>query len=119
MLDRYWWGTVDRTSPEAPVPVVRKRRASRSPGGAANVATNIAGMGGRALLVGLRGDDEAGRELVDSLEELGVVSDHLIVSAKRPTTVKTRIVAHNQHVVRVDEEEASPADELAAKELLA
>src|SRR2546423_3101256 len=103
MLDRYWWGTVERTSPEAPVPVVRKRRASRAPGGAANVATNIAGMEGRALLIGLRGDDEAGRELVQTIAAHGVIGDHLIVSSGRPTTVKTRVVAHNQHVVRVDE----------------
>jgi D-beta-D-heptose 7-phosphate kinase/D-beta-D-heptose 1-phosphate adenosyltransferase len=119
MLDRYWWGTVERTSPEAPVPVVRKHRASRSPGGAANVAANVAGMDGRALLVGLVGDDEAGRELVERLAQHGVAGDHLVVSSKRPTTVKTRIVAHNQHVVRVDEEAVRPADELEAKDLLA
>jgi rfaE bifunctional protein kinase chain/domain len=119
MLDRYWWGTVDRTSPEAPVPVVRKRRASRAPGGAANVATNVTGMEGRGLLIGLRGDDEAGRELVESLAEHGVASEHLVVSSRRPTTVKTRVVAHNQHVVRVDEEAVWPADEREAQELLA
>jgi len=119
MLDRYWWGTVERTSPEAPVPVVRKHRASLTLGGAANVAANIVGLGGRALLVGMLGDDEAGRELVTSLTAHGIVADHLVMSSQRPTTVKTRIVAHNQHVVRVDEEAVRPADELEAKDLLA
>src|SRR3989338_7005091 len=103
MLDRYWWGTVTRTSPEAPVPVVRKRQSTHAAGGAANVAAGIAGLGGQAPLVGVVGDDEAGRDLLRLLSGDGARA-HVMVSCQRPTTVKTRIVAHNQHVGMVDEE---------------
>jgi D-beta-D-heptose 7-phosphate kinase/D-beta-D-heptose 1-phosphate adenosyltransferase len=108
MLDRYWWGTVERLSPEAPVPVVHKRRSSVVPGGAANVAVNVASLGGTPLLVGVIGADDAGRELTAALKERGISPDHLLVDPERPTTVKTRVVAHSQHVVRVDEEDRSP-----------
>jgi len=108
MLDRYWWGTVSRLSPEAPVPVVHKTRSTTAPGGAANVAANVASLGGRPRLVSLVGVDEAGRELRATLEERGIECDHLVADSRRPTTVKTRVVAHSQHVVRVDEEERSP-----------
>ena len=111
MLDRYWFGTVNRISPEAPVPVVTKRSSVLAPGGAANVAANIASLGGTPLLVGMIGDDAAGRELCSILQQRGVTSDYLFVDQKRPTTVKTRIVAHSQHVVRVDEEDSSPASQ--------
>jgi len=116
MLDRYWWGTVGRTSPEAPVPVVQKKRVTSMPGGAANVAANIVGLGGRALLVGLVGDDEAGRDLMAGLGGSGVSAEHLVTSPERPTTTKLRVVAHNQHVVRVDEE--STAEATAAEAVL-
>ena len=108
MLDRYWWGRVDRISPEAPVPVVRKQRSTIAPGGAANVACNIAALGGEALLVGLVGADAAGQEFRTALLQRGLRVDHLIVDDQRVTTVKTRIIAHNQHVVRVDEENTQP-----------
>jgi D-beta-D-heptose 7-phosphate kinase/D-beta-D-heptose 1-phosphate adenosyltransferase len=111
MLDRYWWGTVSRISPEAPVPVVLHERSTLAAGGAANVAANIAGLSGRPSLVGLIGDDEGGRELPTVLDELGVSTDHLITFENRPTTVKTRIVAHSQHVVRLDKEDAGPISE--------
>jgi len=119
MLDRYWWGSVERTSPEAPVPVVRKQRASIAAGGAANVAANIAGLGGQASLVGLVGDDDAGRELREALAAHALVTPHLVRSHGRPTTVKTRVIAHSQHVVRVDEESAQPASDEEAAELIA
>jgi rfaE bifunctional protein kinase chain/domain len=108
MLDRYWWGRVDRISPEAPVPVVRKQRSTLTPGGAANVACNIAALGGEPLLLGLIGNDAAGQEFRTALLERGLSVDHLLVDSQRGTTVKTRIVAHNQHVVRVDEENTQP-----------
>jgi rfaE bifunctional protein kinase chain/domain len=108
MLDRYWWGRVDRISPEAPVPVVHKQRSTIAPGGAANVACNIAALGGEPLLLGLLGGDSAGQEFRIALLERGLSVDHLIVDSDRATTVKTRIVAHNQHVVRVDEENTHP-----------
>jgi rfaE bifunctional protein kinase chain/domain len=104
MLDRYWWGGVSRISPEAPVPVVRLQHSTLAAGGAANVAANVAGLSAKALLVGIIGDDDAGRELSQTLLDVNVSPDHLLTFAERPTTVKTRIVAHNQHVVRIDNE---------------
>jgi rfaE bifunctional protein kinase chain/domain len=109
MLDRYWFGTVSRVSPEAPVPVVSKTRSAVAPGGAANVAANIASLGGVPFLVGLVGGDEAARELRAVLDGHGIHTEHLVADPGRPTTIKTRIVAHGQHVVRVDEENAGPA----------
>ncbi len=117
MLDRYWWGSVSRLSPEAPVPVVLKQRSSVTPGGAANVAANIASLGGTPLLVGVIGDDDAGRELRAELERRGIAHEHLVTDARRLTTVKTRIVAVSQHVVRVDEEDRSPIGSALAARL--
>jgi D-beta-D-heptose 7-phosphate kinase/D-beta-D-heptose 1-phosphate adenosyltransferase len=117
MLDRYWWGNVGRLSPEAPVPVVEKQRSSAAPGGAANVAANVASLGGRPLLVGVVGADEAGRELRTDLGQRDIADEHLIVDAGRPTTVKTRIVAVSQHVVRVDEEDRRPVAPAVAARL--
>lgn len=104
MLDQYWWGTVDRISPEAPVPVVTLESMSTAPGGAANVAANIAGLGARPILVGCVGRDRESEALSDHLASLGISSDHLVRMPDRPTAVKTRVVAHGQHVVRVDRE---------------
>jgi D-beta-D-heptose 7-phosphate kinase/D-beta-D-heptose 1-phosphate adenosyltransferase len=108
MLDRYWWGSVSRLSPEAPVPVVHKQHATAAPGGAANVAANVASLGGTPRLVGVVGLDEAGHELRAELERRDIAHDHLLTDGGRPTTVKTRVVAHSQHVVRVDEEDRRP-----------
>jgi len=109
MLDRYWWGKTERISPEAPVPVVLMEKSSETLGGAANVAVNIAGLGAEVYLIGICGRDEEGRALKSLLHDFGISSDYLIDDG-RPTTVKTRIVARNQHVVRVDREEASSID---------
>jgi rfaE bifunctional protein kinase chain/domain len=109
MLDRYWFGTVNRISPEAPVPIVYKRASAVAPGGAANVAANIFSLGGIPVLVGITGNDDAGRELRDILEKSGISPGHLLADPLRPTTVKTRIIAHSQHVVRVDEEKTGSA----------
>ena len=108
MLDRYWWGDVERISPEAPVPVVRLAGTTVSAGGAANVAANIVGLGASAILVGIAGDDEESFELSRILSESPSIERHLIRLSDRPTTVKTRIVAHNQHVVRLDREQSNP-----------
>lgn len=110
MLDRYWWGTVSRISPEAPVPVVKLEKTELKAGGAANVAANISSLGATSLLVGVTGEDECGRALPQILEQHKVAAKHLISFSNRPTTTKTRIVAHNQHVVRIDEEQAAPLD---------
>lgn len=104
MLDEYMWGMVDRISPEAPVPVVNLTGQSSTPGGAANVAGNIFGLGDIPLLVGVVGNDNAG-EIIDwLLREKGINTETLIYDSQRPTTVKTRIIAHNQQVVRADRE---------------
>ncbi|HMJ07945.1 MAG TPA: D-glycero-beta-D-manno-heptose-7-phosphate kinase [Pyrinomonadaceae bacterium] len=104
MLDRYLWGDVSRISPEAPVPVVRLRRSTFAPGGAANVAANIAGLGARAMLIGCVGTDHDAGALNIALEECNVSAEYLIGRPDMPTNVKTRIIAHNQQVVRVDQE---------------
>ncbi|MBV9215700.1 MAG: D-glycero-beta-D-manno-heptose-7-phosphate kinase [Acidobacteria bacterium] len=107
MLDRYWWGSVDRISPEAPVPVVRLNDTSLAAGGAANVALNISGLGCESHLVGVTGDDQEALELKAILDENGV-GPRFVRSGSRKTTVKTRIVAHGQHVVRIDQEDVEP-----------
>lgn len=104
MLDRYWWGNVKRISPEAPVPVVDLQKSTFSPGGAANVAANIAGLGATAHLVGVIGTDHDGDTLVDLLDKSNVSGNSIVRVAGRPTSVKTRVIAHNQQVVRVDHE---------------
>ncbi len=104
MLDEYMYGTVDRISPEAPVPVVNLTGQSSTPGGAANVAGNIFGLGDIPLLIGVVGNDNAG-EITDwLLREKGIATESLVYDSQRPTTVKTRIIAHNQQVVRADRE---------------
>ncbi len=119
MLDRYWWGSVHRISPEAPVPVVRLEKSTLAAGGAANVAANIAGLSARPLLVGLIGHDEGGRELPGVLHEAGVSAENLCTLPGRATTVKTRIVAHSQHVARIDHEETTPISEAESQQTAA
>lgn len=106
MLDRYITGTVDRISPEAPVPVVRVEEESFAMGGAANVASNVVSLGARCDVVGVLGDDEAGRQLRGALERAGIRIDGVVSAVERPTTVKTRVLARRQQVVRVDREVA-------------
>ena len=107
MLDRYWWGSVSRISPEAPVPVVQLEKTSLAPGGAANVAVNIAALGAAPHLIGVVGDDDEGKFLSEILNKSNISPDLLLKLKERPTTVKTRIVAHNQHVVRIDNEKTN------------
>lgn len=104
VLDHYIYGVVDRISPEAPVVVVQVREEDRRLGGATNVVGNIVSLGGRAAVCGVVGDDDAGSEICRQLENLGVDTDGVFVDPSRPTTVKTRVVAHGQQVVRVDRE---------------
>lgn len=108
MLDRYWWGSVSRISPEAPVPVVNLDKTSLTAGGAANVAANVAGLGAKPFLIGLTGQDKEADLLTTVLKENNISSDFLIKSTNHCTTVKTRVVAHNQQVVRIDQESKSP-----------
>jgi D-beta-D-heptose 7-phosphate kinase/D-beta-D-heptose 1-phosphate adenosyltransferase len=104
MLDQFIWGTVRRISPEAPVPVVDFDRESSMPGGAGNVARNLTGLRARCVLAGLVGRDENARKLQRLLEQDQVNCDGLIGDRHRCTSVKTRIIAHQQQVVRVDRE---------------
>jgi D-beta-D-heptose 7-phosphate kinase/D-beta-D-heptose 1-phosphate adenosyltransferase len=104
MLDRYWWGNVSRISPEAPVPIVNLQSVSQTVGGAANVAANVAGLGAEAYLVGVVGADAEADLIYEVLNEKKISNHFLLKSNKRRTTVKTRIIAHNQQIVRIDQE---------------
>jgi len=102
MLDHYLWGRCERISPEAPVPVVEVQRESSSLGGAGNVAANLVALGADAVLVGVLGDDAHGRSMLEAFVGRGVDTGGLVRDANRPTTCKTRIIAHSQQVVRAD-----------------
>jgi D-glycero-beta-D-manno-heptose-7-phosphate kinase len=114
MLDRYWFGEVERISPEAPVPVVKVERTEERPGGAANVARNASALGAKTTLLSVVGDDEAGTRLCELLE-----ADHVIPSLHRdpsiPTTVKLRVIGRHQQLLRVDFETPPTREVLADK----
>jgi len=112
MLDRYVWGEVDRISPEAPVPVLDVLREEERPGGAANVARNIAALGARAILVGLVGDDPAARRLRELCAQHGM--DARMAADRRQTTTKIRYLALNQQLLRADREDRHPGHGSAA-----
>lgn len=107
MLDEYIWGQVSRMSPEAPVPVVEVERTSYLPGGAANVAVNIASLGGKVTLVGVLGADEAGEKLHELLRLRDINTAGLRVAPERPTSRKTRVIAQHQQLLRMDQEKRS------------
>ncbi len=104
VLDHYIWGKVSRISPEAPVPVVNVTRENLLLGGATNVVNNIHALGGDVSVCGVIGHDDAGNRLLSLLGKQGIRTDGLIVDSGRPTTIKTRIIAHSQQVVRFDRE---------------
>lgn len=106
MFDRYLDGSVDRISPEAPVPVLHVRRTFERPGGAANVAANVAAMGGSPILLGAIGHDAAGDRIATLLREAGVRPDDLVSAASSVTTTKTRLLAGHNQIARFDEEQA-------------
>ena len=114
MLDRYWFGDVERISPEAPVPVVKIARSEERPGGAANVARNAAALGAQATLLSVVGDDEPGRALARLLEGEHVQASFLR-DAAAPTTVKLRVIGRQQQLLRIDFETAPSHEVLAAK----
>lgn len=120
MLDEFVWGEVTRISPEAPVPVVDIRRESVHLGGAANVLANLVSLGARGGVVGVVGQDRAGERVCAELREAGALraAESLIVDEGRPTTIKTRIIAHNQLVVRADRERRTPVDEATEERLI-
>ncbi len=110
MLDRYLIGDTDRLSPEAPVPVVSVRSSRSTLGGAANVAANVAALGGAALLAGVLGDDAHGALFRTEMAAKELDDRYLVTVADRPTTTKTRVIARGQQVVRIDEERDLPLE---------
>jgi D-glycero-beta-D-manno-heptose-7-phosphate kinase len=118
ILDRYIWGKVSRISPEAPVPIVEVSDENFHLGGASNVANNIVSLGGHATIVGVAGGNDRGGEILRKmLEERGITYDGIYWST-RPTTVKTRVIAHSQQVVRFDREDRDRVDGKVLKNLL-
>ncbi len=118
MLDHYLWGNVERISPEAPVPVVEVDHEEYLLGGAANVALNLKRLGCKPFVVGVAGDDQPGAELLKICSLLGVDSSGIELDNYRPTTIKTRVIANNQQVVRADKEEKSEINGDMQKKLL-
>ena len=115
MLDRYWFGEVNRISPEAPVPIVKVERTEERPGGAANVARNVASLGAQAMLLSVVGDDEAGRQIESLVQAAGVASS-LHRDATIDTTVKLRVIGRQQQLLRIDFE-TTPSREVLADKL--
>jgi len=118
MLDRYLWGSVSRISPEAPVPIVEVNKEEHLLGGAANVASNIAALGGTPELIGVVGRDSFAGVLRKELGARGFSTQGVISDGSRPTTVKTRIMAHSQQVVRADREKTEEISERQSNRLL-
>jgi rfaE bifunctional protein kinase chain/domain len=118
MLDEYLWGAVSRISPEAPVPIVEVSSESLRLGGAANVASNVASLGGEAILVGVLGCDVSGKRLLDLVGNSGLDTSSVVDVENRQTTVKSRVIAHSQQVVRVDREDTASLDKDTRKRLL-
>ncbi|MFZ0037648.1 MAG: PfkB family carbohydrate kinase [Candidatus Acidiferrales bacterium] len=117
MLDRYVWGTATRLSPEAAVPVVEFTKQTECLGGAGNVAANLAALGAHVDSFGIIGTDEAGKTLLKSMAALKLSTKGIVTDNERPTTLKTRIIARQQQVVRVDRESRFPLDANAEKKL--
>jgi D-beta-D-heptose 7-phosphate kinase/D-beta-D-heptose 1-phosphate adenosyltransferase len=118
MLDEYVWGTVHRISPEAPVPVVSVTGRTAVPGGAANVAANVAALGAAVDVVGIVGIDREGEYLRHLLDSLSIDCDGLIADQSRPTSTKTRIIAERQQIARLDREETAPIGIMQAAQLV-
>ena len=108
MADAYIRGKVERISPEAPVPVINTRSREIRLGGAANVALNLKALGAEVILCALVGNDAQGMELIQLIEKEGINSNGVVVSSERPTTIKTRVIAGGQHLLRIDDENDAP-----------
>ena len=117
ILDSYIWGKVSRISPEAPVPVVDVVRKTYALGGAANVGANVVSLGGRATVVGIVGADAAAARMADAMADAGIAFE--AIEGERPTTVKTRVIAHSQQVVRFDQESRDALSPQSLKALTA
>jgi len=119
IMDHFLWGKVRRISPEAPVPVVEVEREDLMLGGAANVAHNIASLGGKVSITGVIGRDDDGRRFLRALKKKTIPSEGIIQDPERPTTTKTRIIAHNQQIVRYDREKKDGIKSAVTREVLA
>ncbi len=117
MLDAYLWGQATRLSPEAPVPIVNVVRRERRLGGAANVALNVRALGATPLLCSVVGDDRDGADLLRLLQDAGLPTDGIVPSAERPTTIKERIIASDQQLLRIDSEVETPLIETETQRL--
>ncbi len=116
MMDEYLWGRATRISPESPVMVVEVDRETSVPGGAANVVNNLLAFGAQVRVIGLVGDDAAGEELRESLRARGADVSGIVTDSSRPTSRKTRVVAHSQQVLRIDREQRhSPSNQTEAE----
>ena len=118
ILDKFVWGSVSRISPEAPVPVVNVKRESYMPGGSLNVANNIRTLGAKIYPCGVVGRDIEGRVLVKTMRREDIETGGVVVDSKRPTSLKTRIIAHSQQVVRYDRESTENVSLLDLKKIL-
>ena len=118
MLDEYLWGNVSRISPEAPVPVVEIVKESIKLGGAANVALNVKALGDEPILMGVVGDDGNREKMMMALSEARIKNEGIFVDNPRMTTIKTRVIAHNQQVVRADRENTGEISEELTKEIV-
>ncbi|MBI5234098.1 MAG: D-glycero-beta-D-manno-heptose-7-phosphate kinase [Deltaproteobacteria bacterium] len=118
IMDHFIWGRVTRISPEAPVPVVDVTSESILMGGSANVVNNIHSLGGRCLVAGVVGKDADGRKLLSMLSNMGAQTEGIIIDSKRPTTIKTRIIAHSQQMVRFDRENRDKVDSTVTDKLM-
>ena len=110
MLDSYWWGNVDRISPEAPVPIVHTKKKEYRLGGAANVALNLKKLGAEPVICSVIGKDADGEIFMRLLRDEGISSEGIVISQSRPTTVKTRVISGKNQLLRIDTEENGEVD---------
>jgi len=118
ILDQYIWGTVNRVSPEAPVPVVHVNSESYRLGGAANVYQNILALGGHVELCGVLGNDAEGKRVLQEIRQTSPHSPGIFIDKTRPTIKKTRVIAHNQQIVRFDVEQRTPVSKAIEKKII-
>ncbi len=118
MLDEYLWGEVDRISQEAPVPILDIKNITYVPGGAANTASNISALGGKVFLAGVIGLEDKGRLLKELLDKRGVDTQGIFIDEKRKTTVKTRAIAKNQQMIRIDSEDKNFIEPIYEQKIL-
>lgn len=118
MIDAYMLGNVNRISPEAPVPIVSLKKQEERLGGAANVAINIVAMGAKAIICSVIGDDRSGRKMVELLNENNISSAGIVFSKDRDTTIKTRVIGNNQHLLRIDAEHTHDLNQIEENQLI-